>query len=391
NISLGDWNTRGVVENNTLYGGKGLYINDPLAVTNRSNIIWATGSGKETVRVAYPPAGADVFVSDHNDLYATDGAAVGNWGGGNCPDLGSWQSSSSNDNSSVSVAPAFVDPDGPDDLLGDYYGENDDFHLQSMAGSYHLAGGIWTNDLTNSPCIDAGDPWNVFTNEPAYNGLRVNQGAYGNTEYASKSDYSGPFYSLTTAAVPTNGGYVSAWPVAAGYPTNRATTVIGTANQHYSWDQWTGDLSGSNNPTSLFMSANMVVTGVFAAICSNTNGTPDWWLAHYGIATNQAGAEGHGDGDNVENWREYFADTDPTNAESVLLVTNILAVGTNVTIEWCGGRAARQYLEMSLELGTNAAWMPVYTNEPPTETEQSYVCPSVEEQAYFRIRVERPD
>ena len=36
-------------------------------------------------------------------------------------------------------------------------------------------------------CIDAGEQSSNYTNEPLFNGGRVNMGAYGNTIYASKS------------------------------------------------------------------------------------------------------------------------------------------------------------------------------------------------------------
>jgi len=48
------------------------------------------------------------------------------------------------------------------------------------------AGG-WVPDLWNSPCIDAGDPNSDYSREPQPNGDRINIGAYGNTEHASKS------------------------------------------------------------------------------------------------------------------------------------------------------------------------------------------------------------
>ncbi|MBU0518151.1 hypothetical protein KJ564_04355 [bacterium] len=61
--------------------------------------------------------------------------------------------------------------------------ENDDFHLQSLEGSYH--GGLWIPDLNHSPCIDSGDPSFPFNLEPAPNGGRINMGAYGCTIEAS--------------------------------------------------------------------------------------------------------------------------------------------------------------------------------------------------------------
>lgn len=40
-------------------------------------------------------------------------------------------------------------------------------------------------DDVMSPCIDAGDPASDYSNEPAYNGGRINMGRYGNTSTAS--------------------------------------------------------------------------------------------------------------------------------------------------------------------------------------------------------------
>ena len=45
----------------------------------------------------------------------------------------------------------------------------------------------WLVDGVNSPCIDVGDPGSNYSLEPAPNGGRINMGAFGNTEFASKS------------------------------------------------------------------------------------------------------------------------------------------------------------------------------------------------------------
>ncbi len=47
------------------------------------------------------------------------------------------------------------------------------------AGDYHLRS--W------SPCIDAGDPWSDYSNEPDPNGERIDMGAYGNTPEATSA------------------------------------------------------------------------------------------------------------------------------------------------------------------------------------------------------------
>ncbi len=60
-----------------------------------------------------------------------------------------------------------------------------DYHLRSIAGRYNA--GSWYLDSVHSPAIDYGDPTTSYTNEPAPNGGRVNTGAWGDTNQASKS------------------------------------------------------------------------------------------------------------------------------------------------------------------------------------------------------------
>jgi len=92
----------------------------------------------------------------------------------------------------IDADPLFAEPgrwdDGgtPTDWSDDtwIYG---DYHLKSYAGRWDSAQEQWVMDSVHSPCIDAGDPLSDFSAEPAYNGGRVNMGAYGNSEYASKT------------------------------------------------------------------------------------------------------------------------------------------------------------------------------------------------------------
>ncbi|OFY27839.1 MAG: hypothetical protein A2275_09300 [Bacteroidetes bacterium RIFOXYA12_FULL_35_11] len=70
-----------------------------------------------------------------------------------------------------------------------------DFHLNSKAGSYtggewpplSQIGGTWTYDTEDSPNLDAGNPSDAVSDEPAPNKSIVNIGCYGGTSQASKS------------------------------------------------------------------------------------------------------------------------------------------------------------------------------------------------------------
>ncbi len=63
-----------------------------------------------------------------------------------------------------------------------------DYHLKSKAGRWD--GIKWVYDNVSSSCIDAGYKFSDYSAEPEDNGNRINIGAYGNTQYASKSESS---------------------------------------------------------------------------------------------------------------------------------------------------------------------------------------------------------
>lgn len=62
---------------------------------------------------------------------------------------------------------------------------NYDYHLKSQHGRW--SGNAWVNDNVTSPCINAGNPNDSYSNEPSPNGSRINIGAYGNTAEASRN------------------------------------------------------------------------------------------------------------------------------------------------------------------------------------------------------------
>jgi len=143
-----------------------LHVDDsqtPLDLLN--SIIAATGAGQHGV---YRDGGS--YRGDWNDLYATNGAAVGYWNDTRLFTLGEWQTATAQDANSLSHAPLFAGVS--------------DYHLRSVEGRF-VSDGVWTNDAEHSPCIDLGSPAGVFANEPYPDGGRLNLGAYGNTTQAS--------------------------------------------------------------------------------------------------------------------------------------------------------------------------------------------------------------
>jgi len=66
---------------------------------------------------------------------------------------------------------------------------NDDYHLLSERGRFWPEHNVWILDNVSSPCIDSGDPAVDPSVEPMPNGGRINMGAFGETPYASMSEW----------------------------------------------------------------------------------------------------------------------------------------------------------------------------------------------------------
>ena len=78
---------------------------------------------------------------------------------------------------------------GTGNISGDpSFAGSGDYHLRSEAGRFDPAAGEWVTDSETSIAIDAGRPSASADDEPTPNGGRVNLGAFGNTQQASKSD-----------------------------------------------------------------------------------------------------------------------------------------------------------------------------------------------------------
>ncbi|GEM_PF-1932837 len=91
------------------------------------------------------------------DIYTDDSDLV--WGQGNIDDN-----------------PQFVDA------------ANNDCHLKSEAGRWNPVSKNWVTDAVTSLCIDAGNPGCPLGDEPVdVNNVRINMGAYGGTDKASKT------------------------------------------------------------------------------------------------------------------------------------------------------------------------------------------------------------
>jgi len=173
--------------------GAGLYVESGTGTTVENNIFVAkTGTGYLALKTE---AGTSI-TTDYNTYYKDAGNTnLVNYLGTNYTDFTSWPNEGAND---LESDPLFVNA-------------ATDFHLQSTFGSFQggqwppisAIGGTWTNDASFSPSIDAGNA-DAYDNEPSVNGSIINQGCYGNTQQASKTNASSGTNGMWTGATSTN-------------------------------------------------------------------------------------------------------------------------------------------------------------------------------------------
>jgi hypothetical protein len=123
------------------------------------------------------------------------------------------------------------------------------------------------------------------------------------------------------------------------------------------------------------------------------NGTPLAWLErYYPGTTNYAAVDlSDTDGDGLSAWQEYAADTNPTNAASVLTLSSIQPDTEGMRIVWQGGELARQYIDFATNLSSSNPWTAIHTNEPVTvPTNMLIDATAGGNTGFYRIRAKRP-
>lgn len=138
--------------------------------------------------------------------------------------------------------------------------------------------------------------------------------------------------------------------------------------EYYRFDRWEGDVTGSTNPTDIVMTRAKTATAWFGPILL-TNQVPQWWLALYGLGTNDADALLDSDGDSVTNWQEYVGGSDPTNTASVLALAGHTAMDLFV-LTW-SSLSGRLYA-VSRTTNLLTGFEPLATHLPATPPQNSY-------------------
>jgi hypothetical protein len=177
-------------------------------------------------------------------------------------------------------------------------------------------------------------------------------------------------------------------PTSGWYALRSNVQIRAIPDAYCHFDQWTGSINSAVNPFTTNMRGPGAVMACFGETFA-TNATPQWWLAQYGWTSNfDAAAMGDQDHDGMATWQEYRADTIPTNAASVLRITNITSESGQALVEWTGGTQAWQILEVRTNLTvTGSTWLVVWSNPPPNGSTANFMDPSSTNRVrFYRLR-----
>jgi hypothetical protein len=89
------------------------------------------------------------------------------------------------------------------------------------------------------------------------------------------------------------------------------------------------------------------------------------WLLNYGLPTHATNVYTDSDGDSLNNWQEYLADTSPLDANDFLHITSFTRDGTYNTLWWTSKSTRLYRVERRETLDDTSAWETIVTNAVP--------------------------
>lgn len=269
------------------------------------------------------------------------------------------------------------------DCLDDYPAERNAFwsSLAANGAKVYLCG---HDHFLNVARVDDGD------GNAANDLYQFIVGTGGTTNWpVNRYNYNGtnsPYTPMNVASVTNNYGYLL---VEISGPDANDLGVTMT------WKQRTYD---TNTAAYLYVATSntFAFTAVNRYQDSVGDGIPDWWRAQYfggsGTSTNAVTcATSDPDHDGLDNYHEYLADTNPTNAASRVAFIGNGVSGGDVALTWAGGTNAWQYLQASPNLAANQ-WSTVYTNAPMTTATNTLLLNGAVSNAskmFYRLKVGR--
>jgi hypothetical protein len=166
--------------------------------------------------------------------------------------------------------------------------------------------------------------------------------------------------------------------------------VTATPSTYFRFSNWTGGMTGTNNPATVVMNSNVSAQGVFNEIFTTNHPTPLWWLAANGVtqnfetAVNSIGANG------MPLWQSYIAGLNPNNTNSQLRLSVVAASSNSVVLHW-NSVTGRVYTVWSSGNAVSG-FSPIASaiNLPSTITYFTNTLSSSSSATFYRLQVQKP-
>jgi len=331
------WALTGGVATNGATSGDG--TSTALEVTNDTELVWTwrtnyylgvttIGEGSVDVTDGWKPAGSGLLVTAQGD----EGSRFAGWSGdtNGCQILGD---------------SILVPMDAGRGITAEFVPELLELSVLSERGMAMPATGVHqlahgtnlTCEVTGSPVVSGGTQhvcvgWTGLGSVPA-------SGDTTNVAFTLTSNSVLSWNWRTDYRLELTPGAGGTLDVADGwFPAGSRVGIVATPEGNYDFLAWSGDTNGclvQDNRIEVPVDAPRSISAGFE-LATAPRGTPCWWLIAHGITNDFAVAETNDmDGDGMLTWKEYVANTVPTNAASVLKLVGIVRTGDGRTkIAW---------------------------------------------------------
>ncbi|MFO7936831.1 MAG: S8 family serine peptidase [Kiritimatiellia bacterium] len=258
------------------------------------------------------------------------------------------------------------------------------------AGYYYITHGTAINASVITPATDADPMIRYSADSITLDGVDPVSEAAGEVSFVL-TNHATLTWQWTTnyqfRAISTGNGVIV--PDNAWFAAGSTGSTTGYPANYYTFSSWGGETNEAvirNSVIDMPMTEPREITASFEARLTPTHGVPEYWLASYGFSGNfENAAENDQDGDNMATWKEWRADTDPTDSGSLLQISSVIRESNHIQLQWIGGIMRTQTLQKASELA--GPWTDLLTNMPPTAVTNSQLLPDTNNSSFYRVIV----